>query len=352
MITFQKLKRVGLIGFGAYLPYWRLPVEAVAEAQGGDADQITAGLGLVQKAVAARDEDTVTMAVAAAQLAVVRAGIKPGNLGAVFVGSESHPYAVKPSGVIVAQALGLDEQYFCADLEFACKAGTAAMQITAALVEAGQVAYGLAIGADKSQARPGDALEYSAGAGAAAFVLGPAKGAPVRLVMIGSVAADTPDFWRRAGMAYPQHTGRFTGEPGYFAHLRASLKHFFAASGTAPADFEAVIFHMPNAKFPLRLAREVGVTDDQLKTGFLVPEIGNLYAACSPVGLVAALEKARPGQNILMASYGSGAGSDVMWWRTTTCHRPKHLQRPWVSDYLQSWEPVDYLTYLRFQEVL
>jgi hydroxymethylglutaryl-CoA synthase len=118
------------------------------------------------------DEDTITISVAAARGALERAGIDPTRIGAVYIGSESHPYAVKPSGTVVAEALGIGPELHVADFEFACKAGTEAMFVAHGLVEAGRVEYALGIGADTSQGAPNDALEFSASAGGAAFIFG------------------------------------------------------------------------------------------------------------------------------------------------------------------------------------
>jgi hydroxymethylglutaryl-CoA synthase len=78
-----------------------------------------------------------------------------------------------------------------------------------------------------------------------------------------------------------------------------------------PEDFDHVVLHMPNAKFPIQAAKKIGFTDKQLEIGFIVPHIGNTYSACSPLGLSFVLEKAKKGQRILVVSYGSGSGSDA-----------------------------------------
>ena len=68
---------------------------------------------------------------------------------------------------------------------------------------------------------------------------------------------------------------------------------------------------MPNGKFPSRIAKEFGVSKEQMEHGFIVPHIGNTYSACSPLGLAHVLQKAKKDETILLVSYGSGAGSDA-----------------------------------------
>ena len=93
-------------------------------------------------------------------------------IDAVYIGSESHPYAVKPTSTILASALNMSDNLMTADMQFACKGGTAALQLCFALSKAGMAKHALAIGADTAQSEPGDMLEYSAAAAGAAFIVG------------------------------------------------------------------------------------------------------------------------------------------------------------------------------------
>ena len=107
------------------------------------------------------------MSIEAARNALARADIDPEGIRAVWVGSESHPYAVKPTSTIVAEAIGAVPNTQAADWQFACKAGTEALQAAIGFVGSGMAQYALAIGMDTAQGRPGDALEYTAGSGGA-----------------------------------------------------------------------------------------------------------------------------------------------------------------------------------------
>ena len=196
---------IGIVSYGTYIPKYRIKVEEIARIWGENAESIKSGLGVFEKSVPDIDEDTATIAVEASREALERAKINAKEIGAIFVGSESHPYAVKPTATIVGEALGVGNEYFSADLEFACKAGTAAMQICYAMVKAEMIKYGLAIGADTAQARPSDALEYSASAGGVALIIGRDPIAEIEATY--SFTSDTPDFWRRDLQKYPSHGG-------------------------------------------------------------------------------------------------------------------------------------------------
>lgn len=295
------------------VPSTRITVEEIATSRGEDGKAISKSIGVVQKSVPDTGEDAFTLAYEAGKQAIETTNVTPTQISAVFVGSESHPYAVKPTSGMVAAALGLDPFCHSADLEFACKAGTASMQIIDAMVRAGQIQYGLAIGSDTAQSKPGDALEYTAAAGAAAMLLGPAndKRALCRIEKTISFTTDTPDFWRPNGAEYPSHGGRFTGEPGYFSHVRTTICAMLETAQIQPQEIDHVILHMPNGKFPARMAKECGFSTEQMEHGFIVRDIGNTYSACSLLGLAHVLQKAEKAQKILLVSYGSGAGCDA-----------------------------------------
>lgn len=301
----------GIESYGTYVPKFRIKTEDVAGAWKKNPKDIVGSLGIAEKSVPAIDEDAVTMALEAA-LSVINFSGKSG-IEALMVGSESHPYAVNPTSTIVGELLGIGNNYLAADLEFACKAATAGMQLTAGLISSGQIKKGLVIGTDTAQSKPHDALEYTSGAGAVAFLMG--KGNVADLIDFTSYSSDTPDFWRRDGIRYPSHAGRFTGEPAYFAHVMGAADLLFKKTKIKPSDAAYCVFHMPNAKFPRDVARRLGFTPSQLAPSLIVDSIGNPYSASSTLGLAATLDVAGPGDLIFMVSYGSGAGSDGFLWR-------------------------------------
>jgi len=380
-------KPVGIVAYGAKLPRLKISGEQIAAAQGKSIQKIYKSLGVESKTVPGIDEDVITLSTVAGFQALERlrsldeggvgtnkergfiSGAKKPDarekIGALFIGSESHPYAVKPTGTVVAQALGIASDGWegnensgegvvskikplaMADLQFACKAGTQAMQIGLLYVNSGFCDYSMAIGADTAQAKPGDVLEYTAGAGGAAYILGSqvSRGSGnksgfksqgfigwgsknigskknnskllAKLIATTSVATDTPDFWRRPYQAYPEHAGRFTAEPGYFAHIGMAAKLIMAETGLGVKDFDYCVFHTPNAKFPTQMAKKLGFSAEQMEASLLVKKIGNTYAGASMLGLASTLDIAEAGKKILVVSYGSGSGSDAFVFETT-----------------------------------
>jgi hydroxymethylglutaryl-CoA synthase len=339
-------REVGIAGYGAYVPRLRVRTEDISSAW---RPRGAAAPAVAEKSVPGADEDVVTMAIEAARTALDRAGTAPDSIGAVWVGTESKPYAVKPSATIVAEALGITPHVVAADMEFACKAGSEAMQAAVAFVGSGMVEAALAIGMDTAQSKPGDALEYTAGCGGAAYLFGDAGEALAVVEASVSHVTDTPDFFRREAAHYPEHGGRFTGEPSYFRHTLAASRKLLAEVGLSPRDFAHAVFHQPVPKFVERAAAELGFTREQIRVGLVAPRMGNAYAGSSLLGLAAVLDVAMPGDRIFFCSYGSGAGSDAFCFRVTA--RIEERRRgPAVVDYLDRRRVVDgYGQYLRLR---
>jgi len=339
---------VGIVGYGAYLPRYRLP--------GSEVDRVwkdgQGGSPVREKSVPGPDEDTATMSIEAARNALARAAIDPSHIRAVWVGSESHPYAVKPTSTIVAEAIGAVPATQAADWEFACKAGTEAFQAAMAYVGSGMADYVMAIGMDTAQGRPGDALEYTAGAGGAAYLVGPAEEAVAVVEGSFSYVTDTPDFFRRPRQHYPQHGSRFTGEPAYFGHVLAAARQLMESLGTTPQDYAAAVFHQPNPKFPERAAKILGFKPEQTREGLLCPMVGNTYAGSSMLGMTAVLDVAQPGDRVLLVSFGSGAGSDAISMRVTERIEENRDRAPRTRVYVERRKEIDYGTYVRYRRKL
>ncbi len=344
---------VGIVGYGTYIPKYRIKLSEIAQMWQKDPEEIIAGLRVSEKAVPALDEDAVTMAIEAGKRAFAMTSVPPEKIGCVYFGSESHPYTVNPSSSIAAQYLNIGNNYFAADLEFACKAATAGMQVSAGLLGSGQIEYGLAIGSDTAQGKPHDALEYTAASAGCAYILGNKKSEIIANILeMSSFTSDTPDFWRREGAKYPSHFGRFTGEPAYYAHVLSEGKKLFQKSKLKPSDFTYCVFHMPNGKFPRIAAKKLGFSKEQLAPSLIVDKIGNPYSASSLMGLSAVLDIAKPNQKIFFVSYGSGAGSDGFIFETTPKILEKRKKGTSVAKQIEDKKYISYATYLKHIHIL
>jgi len=335
----------GIVGYGVYTSKFRVREQNI------------------ERSVPFIDEDSITAAVEAGKLALIHSGVDSSLVGKVYVGSESNPYAVKPIASKVAQVLKLGEEdgdvqgVDAVDTEFACKAATSMFKDAASLVNypKSNIQNTMVIGADNSQAAPrncpGGELDLFVGYGGCAYVLGKCD---VIAEIEGwySCTSDTPDFWRRDGEPYPMHGGRFTGDPAYFKHVRKAAEKLMERLGLQLNDVKYFVAHQPNVRFPVKVAKELGFKEEQYLPSLQVARFGNTYSGSSLVGLAAVLDMAKPDERILIASYGSGAGSDAYSLMTTSQIRDKRKRQKLTVEY-QAKNPfieyVDYTVYRRLK---
>jgi len=335
----------GIVGYGVYTSRFRIKE------------------GNLERSVPFIDEDSITASVEAGKLALIHSEVGSSQIGKIYVGSESNPYAVKPIASKVAQVLKLGEEdedvqaVDAVDTEFACKAATSMFKDAASLVNypKSNIKYTMVIGADNSQAAPRDCpggeLDLFVGYGAAAFIFG-RDDVIAEIEGWYSCTSDTPDFWRRDGEPHPMHGGRFTGDPAYFKHVRLSSKKLMERLNLKVGDISYFVAHQPNVQFPVRIAKELGFKEEQYLPMLQVAKFGNTYSGASPVGLAAVLDIAKPNDRILVASYGSGAGSDAYSLITTSQILDKR-QNQKLTVRCQAENPflqyVDYTTYRRLK---
>jgi hydroxymethylglutaryl-CoA synthase len=335
----------GIVGYGFYTSRFRI-------REGG-----------IERSVPFIDEDAITAAVEAGKLALIHSGVDYSLIGKVYAGSESNPYAVKPIASKVAQVLRLGEAdedvqgVDAVDTEFACKAATSMFKDAASLVNypKSNIQYAMVIGADNSQAAPRDCpggeLDLFVGFGGCAYIFGK-HDVIAEIEGWYSCTSDTPDFWRRDGEPYPMHGGRFTGDPAYFKHIKKAAGKLMEKLNLKPSDIDYFVAHQPNVQFPVRVAKELGFKEEQYLPSLQVAKFGNTYSGSSPLGLAAVLDIAKPEERILIASYGSGAGSDAYSLITTSQILDKRQRQKLTVKYQAEnsyLEYVDYTTYRRLK---
>ena len=338
---------VGIVDYGFYIPKYKITIDEIAKVWGKRTADIENSLNIKEKTVSSIDEDSLTMAYEASSMALNNfPDIK--KIQVVLFGSETHPYAVNPASTILAEFLGIEKNYLAYDTEFACKAGTSAVISALALIKSDFSENALVVASDKATGRPHDSLEYTASSGAVSLLLGK-KDVIVEVIDYQSFSSDTPDFWRREGIRYPSHGGRFSGKPSYFYHIQEATKNIFKKNNLTSERFNYGIFHMPNGKFPINVASSLGFTKKQIEKSLVVPYLGNSYTASALMGLVSVLEVAKENDLIYFCSYGSGAGSDAFILKVT-----KHLdkKRKYFSNYLINKKYISYIQYLKFMNAI
>ena len=367
-------ERVGIIGYGAYVPRQRIQSELIVrerESKRKDLpeflDKVRNGLLLRDKAVAGITEDSITIATEAAQNALVMGGVDPGKVETVAVGSESKPYAVGTIARHVASFLGLGNQVYIADLEGACNSGMQSTAFVESHILSGRIRYGLAIGTDVAQAPIGDPLEFACGAGAGAFLLG--RGDPLATIEdTAAYSSLTLDFWRRDGIKVPSHFGRTTVE-AYIKHVIGAIEGLLMKHPEISLkDFDYLTFHQPSGYMPMKMCKTLAqekipildnpeledriritpqLIEEKVRPWLRVLDTGNTYAAATLIATCDILDHAKPGEDILAVSYGSGAYTIATWLHVEDAILQRRGRTPTVRDYLNRRRDISLEAYRR-----
>ena len=334
---------IGILGYGVYIPRYRIKAEEYAKAWGS-----FAVAGVVEKSVPGYDEDVVTMAIEAARNALRRAQLEGAELDAVYLATTSSPYAEKSVATTLAVALGAHEVR-TADFAASTKAGTAALLAGLEHALAQSAGHVLVAASDCPRAAPDSNLEHGLGAGAAAFVLG--EGKPVA-VFEGSYsyARETlGERFRREGEPYTRDLElRVT----YFEEvLQKLIQGLMERISKTANDIDQVVLQQPDGRRAARGVARFKFAKEQLDGGNLAPQTGDTGTASALLGLAAVLDRAQAGQRIVVASYGSGAGDAISLVSQEGIQGKKGLASS-VADYLNDKTYVDYVTYLKLRGFL
>ena len=346
---------IGIASYGAAIPQRRMKVEEVIRVWPHTRlPEITFGLQVSERAVLGADEDTTTLAIDAANQALDRLGDSRDRIGAFYLGTCTDPYASRPTATIIGEALGLRPSTLTADVQFADKSGTAALQICDAMVRAGLAGRALAIGADtiNRHTMPGDLEEAYASAAGVAIVVGKTS---VIAEIEGSVTYNTElaDSFRIEGDRYIQsgsRLGMMKNDIGVFAHCQTAGAALLGELGAKPVDFRYAVFPQVYGSMPYHAGRELGFQKEQIEPGVVANRIGNCGAASTLLGLARVLDHAAPGERILVVSYGFGAGSDAFSLRITSeINRLRAVKSPTVDDLIGRGQVIDYATASRLE---
>ena len=324
----------GISAYGAYVPATRLPLALIS---GRPAKE-----GGPEKAVAYYDEDSVTMAVAAG--ADCLQGVDRASVDALYFASTTYPLAEKQGAATVAKALDLRRDTATADFSGSLRAGMSALEAASHAVAAGAARRALVVAADCRMGAPRGALEAKLGDGAAAFLLGDRD--PIATFEGShSVHNELQDLWRIDGESFT-HTweDRFVVQEGYTPVTVEVVRELLARTGRAAGDFDRVALYATDARAAGGAARALGIEKERLQDP-LFGRLGNTGAAFAPMLLVAALERARAGERLLVAGYGDGGHALAL---ETTDRIEKLEPRRGVAGHLARRRPLrSYDSYLR-----
>jgi 2-acetylphloroglucinol acetyltransferase len=343
---------VGIVSYGAGIPVCRLKVDDVINVWKNTHPQlVTEQMGVVERTVLQPDEDVITLGVLAAQSALET--IADVQLGALYLGTCTNPYDSRASAAIILEMLGAGYDAYCADVEFAGKSGTSALQICQALVTSGMAGSALAIGADtiNRNTAPGDLTESYAGAGAAALLVG-RDNVIAEFDGSFSCAADVADNIRPQGDRYIRSgmgLGPDKNAIGLEDQTCRAVSGLMTRMRTSAADYDYVVFQQDLVSTPYALGKQLGFGIEQIEPAIYAGDVGDTGAASPLLGLIMVLDQAHAGQKILMASYGFGAGSDAIAFTVTDAVQTYQRQTKPLRDMLINKVYVDYGTAIKYE---
>jgi 3-hydroxy-3-methylglutaryl CoA synthase len=303
------MRTPGIKCFGAYLPRLRLERTAIAEATGWAAG-LRAGKAVGTRSYCAWDEDSMTLAVAAARDCLT--GVDRGAVTALTFASTTHTFADRCNAGVVAEALDLAESLHTTDAAGHQRAGVDAL-LQACRDVAGGGHGVLVVAADCRQAKPGSEQESRYGHGAAAVLVDTGEDVAATLLGSASLRADFVDHYRSAGADFDYgYEERWIRDAGYLALMPRAIAQ--ALPGEVPAaEVTHLVVQGPN-RFAVAVARAAGIRADAVQAD-LYDQCGDIGVAHPLLLLGAVLERARAGDTIVVAGFGQGC--DVMVLRAT-----------------------------------
>jgi hydroxymethylglutaryl-CoA synthase len=293
----------GITSYGAYVPLFRLSRAEIARAWGGRAAP-------GERSVASYDEDSLTMAVAAARDCLK--GVDPATVGGVYFASTTAPYLEKQSAATIASVLELPPDTVTADFGGSLRCGTNALKAALDAVNAGSAESVLVCAADMRLGYPAGPGEMNFGDGAVALLVG--KGDALAAVKhFDSSYWEIQDTWRSDQDTFVRTAeDRFSMDEGYADVMVHSVAAALEKYELAAADVAHFAFNAPNVRQVKGVARKLGFDEQTQVDDVLHASVGDTGCAASLLSLVAALEQSTGGETILLACYGNGCDTAVL----------------------------------------
>jgi 3-hydroxy-3-methylglutaryl CoA synthase len=284
---------VGIVSYGAYIPIWRMNRELLGRGVSGE------------RSVAGEDEDSLTMAVAAAIDCL--GDFDRENIDGVFFASTTSPFKEKCAASTIAAVLDFRRDVFTADFANSIRAGTSALKAALAMVKAGAARQVLVTAADCRLGAPGSSFERAFGDGAAALLVGK-KNLIAELEAENSITDEIYDVWRRDVDLYVNSwEDRFIYSYGYHAVVNEAVSGLMKKAGVESKDVKKAVLSTPETQRAISLAKNLGFDPKTQLQNPLTEKVGDTGAAQPLMLFAAALEEANLDDRFLVAGYGNGS---------------------------------------------
>ncbi|MEQ9519896.1 MAG: 3-oxoacyl-[acyl-carrier-protein] synthase III C-terminal domain-containing protein [Parvibaculum sp.] len=334
---------IGLTGFGGYIPRLRLQRKSVTSANAWIAPNL-ASKGRGERAMGNWDEDSVTMAVEAARDLLGRDDDRS-QIDALYFGSTTMPFADRLNAGIISAALTLDRAVQGVDVSSTQRAGTLALIQALNGVAAGAVRNGLVCAADRRKTRAACAQELEFGDGAAALSVG-SENVIARFLGSHTQTVDFVDHFRGSGEEFDYNwEERWIRDEGYATIIPETVRGLLKKTGISASEITHFVMPCTFPKLGEKLAKASGVEQAEV-TDTLSTNCGETGAAHALVMLVHALQTAKPGDKLLLVSFGGGC--DALVFEVTDLISSMADRRGITGSLADRQEETNYMKFLTF----
>lgn len=333
---------VGIVSYGAYIPYYRLDYQDVAKAWG-------TALPQGQRAVANFDEDSITMAVTASLNCLT--GIDRETVDGLYFASTTSPYKEKQSAALIASAVDLRRNIASIDFANSLRSGTNAMSTAVNAIRGDSAKRILITAADCRLGTPQSTLEYTLGDGAASVLLGDSD-VVATIEQSYSISDEMLDYWRFDTDTFIKTwEDRFILQKGYLEVVQEAVSELMKKYNVSPRDFTKVIYYAPDERSHARIAQALGFDLEAQVQDSLVGVVGNTGSAYALMLLAAALDEAKAEDRILFVSYGDGCDAFILH-VTENIEKIRAGEHKPLKDFLASGKKLpSYEKYMAFRNI-
>ncbi|TAK34417.1 MAG: hydroxymethylglutaryl-CoA synthase family protein [Chloroflexota bacterium] len=337
---------IGISSYGGYVPRLRLDRKSILRHVGWLAPSVGA-LAQGERSMCNWDEDSVTMAVAAARDCLI--GASKAKVEGLYLASTTLSFSDRLHAGIVATALNLREDIMSADFTSSLRAGTSALLAGLAAVKSGERRSVLVAAADKRDAKAASSFEMLFGDGAAALLLGD-ENVIAEFKGAHSVSYDFVDHYRGAQRQFDYNwEERWLREEGYAKIIPQAIDGLLVKQGLSIQDVDKLVYPCILRRDHPGIGRAMGAKPEQV--------VDNLHEVCGETGtahplvmLIAALEQAKPGERIVVAGFGQGC--DALLFQVTEAIRDL-APRAGIKDSLANKKSHEnYVKYLKFRDLI
>ncbi len=337
---------VGIASFGGYIPRLRLSRKAIVDANGW-ANGALRAYGKAERAICSWDEDAITMAVEAARDSLAdrpREGFR-----ALYFATTSAPFEDRQNAGIIAQALRLGADLNTMDVGASQRAGTTGLisALDTVAARGGPVLY---IAADRRRTPAGSPQELLFGDGAAALIIDRDDGV-ARFVGSRSASVDFVDHYKGKGREFDYGwEERWIRDEGYMKIVPPVIQGLLKETGLKPGDIAHFCMPCTLPRVVQGIAKQLGFAEASVRP--------NLDGACGDTGtahplvmLVHALQEAKPGERILVVSFGQGCDA-LLFEATAALPAMAKARRGVVGSLKRRKEETNYAKYLAFNDLV